>query len=100
VVRVRVGKPSAAITRVVFDLEGSGPAPDARLGRGPDSALYLTAPGIAIPPSGLGLTGAGPITGVTQTDPNGLALRLATTGNPGFSMYYLNVPSRLVLDLK
>lgn len=100
VVRVRVGRPSAAITRVVFDLEGGGPAPDARLGRGPDSALYLTASGIAIPPSGLGFTGAGPITGVTQTDPSGLALRLATTGNPGFSMYYLSAPNRLVLDLK
>jgi hypothetical protein len=101
VARVRSGSPGAGITRIVFDLEGAGPAPDARLGRGPDGAIYLTASGISTSPSDIGsFTGAGPITGMTQTGTSGLALRLATGGHPGFSIGYLSVPNRLVLDFK
>ena len=101
VVRVRTGTPSAGVTRIVFDLEGAGPAPDAKLGRGPDGAVYLTAPGISISPSEMsGFAGAGPITGMTQTGPSGLGLRLATSGNPRFSVGYLSAPNRLVLDFK
>lgn len=99
--RVRSGSPGGGVTRIVFDLEGGGPAPDARLGRGPDGAVYLTAAGISISPAEMsGFAGAGPITGMTQTGPSGLALRLATSGNPGFSMGYLSAPTRLVLDFK
>jgi Putative zinc-finger len=101
VVRVRSGNPSAGVTRIVFDLEGAGPAPDARLGRGPDGAVYLTAPGISISPSEMsGFVSAGPVTAMTQTGPSGLGLRLATSGNPGFSVGYLSAPNRLVLDFK
>jgi hypothetical protein len=71
------------------------------MGRGSDGAIYLTASGISISPAEVsGFAGAGPITGITQTGPSGLALRFATSGKPGFSMSYLGAPSRLVLDFK
>jgi hypothetical protein len=103
VARIRIGSPNPAtgITRVVFDLEGAGPPADAQLGRGSDGAIYLTAPGINISPATVaGFSGAGAITGISQTGSQGLALRLATNGKPGFSIGYLNVPTRLVLDFK
>jgi hypothetical protein len=101
--RIRTGSPNAAsgITRVVFDLEGPGAQPDAKMGRGSDGAIYLTVPGITISPAIVsGFGGAGPITGMTQTGTQGLALRLTTNGSPGFSIGYLSVPNRLVLDFK
>lgn len=100
---IRSGSPNPAtgITRVVFDLQGAGPQPDAQMGRGSDGAVYLTAPGITISPAALsGFDGRGVVTGITQTGTQGLALRLATNGRPGFSIGYLSVPSRLVLDFK
>jgi Putative zinc-finger len=101
VLRVRSGSPGAGITRIVFDLDGAGPAPDARMGRGSDGAIYLSVSGISISPAEVsGFAGAGPITGITQTGPSGLALRFATSGKPGFSISYLGAPSRLVLDFK
>jgi hypothetical protein len=103
VARIRTGSPDPAsgITRVVFDLEGAGPTADAQLGRGHDGAVYLTAPGVTISPAALnGFDGRGVITGITQTGTEGLALRLATSGSPGFSIGYLSVPTRLVLDFK
>jgi hypothetical protein len=47
-----------------------------------------------------GFAPSGAITGVTQTEPGGLALRFATTGTPTFSIGYLGSPNRLVLDFK
>jgi hypothetical protein len=101
VVGVRTGSPGSGITRVVFDLEGPGAQPDAQLGRGSDGGVYLTAPGITIAPETVaGFSGRDAITGITQTGTTGLALRLATNGSPGFSIGYLSVPNRLVLDFK
>jgi len=101
VVGIRTGSPGSGITRVVFDLEGPGAQPDAQLGRGSDGGVYLTATGIAIAPETVaGFSGRDAITGISQTATKGLALRLATNGSPGFSIGYLSVPNRLVLDFK
>ena len=100
---IRIGSPNAAtgITRVVFDLEGAGPPPNAQLGRGKDGAVYLTAAGIDITQAIVsGFSSSGAITGITQSGSQGLAIRIATNGSPGFSIGYLGTPNRLVLDFK
>ncbi|MDQ6749097.1 MAG: hypothetical protein M3010_13460, partial [Candidatus Dormibacteraeota bacterium] len=101
VVRIRTGSPGSGVSRMVFDLEGPGSAPDAQLGRAADGSLYLQAAGISIDPvTTSGFTGVGPITGISPTGGPGASLKLATTGSPQYSMYYLSSPARLVIDFR
>jgi hypothetical protein len=92
------------VTRIVYDLDGTGPAPDAQLGRAADGSLYLQAAGISIDPAVIAaFQPIGPISGMSSagTSP-GLSLRLGSSQaqSPQFSMYYLTGPNRLVIDLK
>ncbi|MEA2684434.1 MAG: hypothetical protein QOK05_2762 [Chloroflexota bacterium] len=104
VLRIRGGSPGAGVTRIVYDLEGTGPAPDAQLGRAADGSLYIQAAGISIDPAIVsGFQPIGPITGMSSAGTGaGLGLRLGSSlaQSPQFSMYYLTGPNRLVIDLK
>lgn len=99
--RIRLGSPGNGITRVVLDLNGTGSAPTAQLGRGSDGSIYLSVPGLTISPSMVsGLTPTGALTAITQVGGSGTSLRFNTKGSPGFSIGYLTAPNRLVLDFK
>jgi hypothetical protein len=101
VLRVRTGTPGGGVSRIVFDLDGPGPAPDAQFGRGSDGNLYLQVAGLTMDPAmASGFAGVGPVTAMSPTGASGTSLKLATTGSPQYSMYYLSGPSRLVIDLR
>jgi hypothetical protein len=104
VLRIRTGNPAAGVYRIVLDLEGSGAAPDAQLGRGSDGSLYLQATGINIDPAPVAaFKPLGPISGLSATGaPTGLSLKFASAlaQSPQYSLYYLTGPNRLVIDLK
>ena len=98
----RTGNPANGVYRMVFDLDAGGASmPDVQMGRGQDGNLYLQAAGITVDPAALAsFPGAGPVTAITSTGGTGANLKLATTGQPQFSIYYLPGPNRLVIDLK
>ncbi|MFN2465543.1 MAG: zf-HC2 domain-containing protein [Candidatus Dormibacteria bacterium] len=101
VLRIRSGSPGGGVSRIVFDLEGPGVAPDAQLGRAADGTLYLQSAGTAIDPAiAAGFPGVGPVTGMSSAGGPGASLKLATSGTPSYSMYYLAGPARLVIDLR
>ena len=98
---IRTGSPGNGITRLVLDLEGTGPTPSVQLGHGPDGADYLVASGLSIDPALInGFKGSGAITGISQVSPDGTSLKLTVTGSPQYAIVYLNSPSRLVIDFK
>lgn len=104
VLGIRTGNPAAGVYRIVFDLEGSGAAPDAKLGRAADGSLYLQATGINIDPAAIAtFKPIGPISGLSTTEASGgLSLKLASSlaQSPQYSLYYLTDHPRLVIDLK
>jgi hypothetical protein len=101
VTRIRSGNPVSGLSRIVLDLDGPGALPDARLGRAADGSLYLEAAGMSVDPAQLAtFTGSGPVTSMTATGAPGLSLKLASSGQPQVSMYYLTGPARLVIDLR
>ncbi|MFN2463487.1 MAG: zf-HC2 domain-containing protein [Candidatus Dormibacteria bacterium] len=98
--RIRTGNPAPGVYRIVFDLDGGGGGlPDAQLGRAADGTLYLQSSGMAVDASVLSsFQGVGPVTAITAGP--GTNLRLSTSGQPQYSLYFLTGPARLVLDLK
>jgi hypothetical protein len=87
------------VLRLVFDLEGTGPAPTAQLGRGSDGD-YLSVAGISADPARVSAFTpvAGPLAGLTTVPGDGLSVRINLKQTQAHAMGYLTGPSRLVID--